>query len=264
MVFPTPVGMFRFYEGWALTRLRFPHPRGDVPQTKWKQKPFEEFSPPPWGCSASLCAVSGLRPVFPTPVGMFRLELFNISGCGCFPHPRGDVPAFLLPTWVFIKFSPPPWGCSVEFEKIATIEAVFPTPVGMFRIGTKKWSLQKRFPHPRGDVPPMVMLSCRCARFSPPPWGCSVTDGANTYARTVFPTPVGMFRRHKGPSFMPVCFPHPRGDVPLVIACGLSSSEFSPPPWGCSVRLRTGAKLIPVFPTPVGMFRLHSLDFQTD
>ena len=74
-VFPTPVGMVRNTDSARSRVYSFPHARGDGPAVLYPGTPDEVFSPRPWGWSAlhhSSCPPGG---VFPTPVGMVRINI---------------------------------------------------------------------------------------------------------------------------------------------------------------------------------------------
>ena len=92
---------------------------------------------------------------------------------------------------------------------------VFPTPVGMVRCFSGKGTETRSFPHARGDGPFADSGALVFLVFSPRPWGWS-----DEYERTknllkVFPTPVGMVRKHPLQSSDRGGFPHARGDGPL-------------------------------------------------
>ena len=72
VVFPTPVGMFRFHKARPPVPPSFPHARGDVPEAYAKAGDAQKFSPRPWGCSFIGIHFAVRYQVFPTPVGMFR------------------------------------------------------------------------------------------------------------------------------------------------------------------------------------------------
>ena len=173
------------------------------------------FSPHAWGCSVVVPGVSGLRVVFPTRVGMFRLLWSMVLFLVCFPHTRGDVPSALRSSQPIRRFSPHAWGCSESQRTPGHSGQVFPTRVGMFRKRTTK--------------------AVGRHKFSPHAWGCS---GHLTFAlrfKGVFPTRVGMFRGTRPAPCRSRGFPHTRGDVPCLALIRQTLSWFSPHAWGCSV-----------------------------
>ena len=105
--------------GWSISRgdvgvcaSVFPHARGDGPQTGMTVANRIPFSPRPWGWSAgSRGRPPGTR-VFPTPVGMVRIDIALPAFLPRFPHARGDGPnrrqVLACDRW----FSPRPWGWS--------------------------------------------------------------------------------------------------------------------------------------------------------
>src|ERR1700736_3716937 len=64
-----------------------------------------------------------------------------------------------------------------------------------------------------------------------------------------------MFRRWLSFRLRCRCFPHTRGDVPLLTAVLVFPLMFSPHAWGCSETYHLCAVCLLVFPTRVGMFR---------
>ena len=75
VVFPTPVGMVRHRVQAQRHAQGFPHARGDGPSALAKAGTPPWFSPRPWGWSAVGVGSPTHPQVFPTPVGMVRLEL---------------------------------------------------------------------------------------------------------------------------------------------------------------------------------------------
>jgi len=84
--------MFRMKWVCPVASNSFPHPRGDVPTLRLRNKWMVPFSPPAWGCSDNAIPSDFAAAVFPTRVGMFRNEGGSRCGWNSFPHPRGDVP----------------------------------------------------------------------------------------------------------------------------------------------------------------------------
>ncbi len=72
--------------------MSFPHARGDVPADGGEGRDYNLFSPRTWGCSAPRFIESTEQRVFPTHVGMFRIDAIELGPSGSFPHARGDVP----------------------------------------------------------------------------------------------------------------------------------------------------------------------------
>ena len=152
-VFPTPVGMVPLPLNLNALLTRFPHARGDGPESTVSELPTPEFSPRPWGWSATVKRNGQPYDVFPTPVGMVR----GNAGCcrgGCrFPHARGDGPSVSDRREIIRLFSPRPWGWSEIRRPAVVLPCVFPTPVGMVRHLTSVSKFSLSFPHARGDGP---------------------------------------------------------------------------------------------------------------
>ncbi len=153
-VFPTPVGMVRRDGLQAVTCIGFPHARGDGPGQRMCMKIVYEFSPRPWGWSADVTGRDLDGNVFPTPVGMVRVDVLDKTANPGFPHARGDGPNRLSSGAVVCVFSPRPWGWSELNQNESLSNTVFPTPVGMVRNRRQHSRGGEGFPHARGDGPP--------------------------------------------------------------------------------------------------------------
>ena len=175
-VFPTRVGMFRRYRKIRCREESFPHARGDVPYVLRSFVHAVPFSPRAWGCSAWSAALDPRGAVFPTRVGMFRLDCKRRFIQQRFPHARGDVPLWPHGYRCFLLFSPRAWGCSGIHAPRSGVVKVFPTRVGMFRLGPCCLETSPGFPHARGDVPPASGEQMKDFSFSPRAWGCSGMD----------------------------------------------------------------------------------------
>src|SRR5208282_985407 len=112
-VFPTRVGMVRVVSPMASVWMSFPHTRGDGPRNLADGFRMDEFSPHAWGWSGS----GGFRPggsvVFPTRVGMVRIQQSPLRRRERFPHTRGDGPLSYACPGNTRRFSPHAWGWSV-------------------------------------------------------------------------------------------------------------------------------------------------------
>ncbi len=215
-VFPTPVGMVRQSPWYQPCNRSFPHARGDGPHETTAPMVAAAFSPRPWGWSVLLQSRGPRHVVFPTPVGMVRMDAMNDCKRDSFPHARGDGPfpvASSSPSW---EFSPRPWGWSGHRADDVTPSTVFPTPVGMVRSTSNQQKPQQSFPHARGDGPRMRCSPSHLLWFSPRPWGWSGDGFPHRPQGEVFPTPVGMVRGHCCTVGIRGGFPHARGDGPLI------------------------------------------------
>ena len=94
---------------------------------------------------------AGLPLVFPTRVGMNRLDLGQEQVSERVPHTRGDEPAAL----------------TVIFQ----VPDVFPTRVGMNRVEWAGTSARTRVPHTRGDEPRTTKIISHLNLCSPHAWG---------------------------------------------------------------------------------------------
>ena len=69
------------------------------------------------------------------------------------------------------RISPPAWGWPGSHRTASPAGYDFPTRVGMAREFTRGPRDEKRFPHPRGDGPPIINALRLSLRISPPAWG---------------------------------------------------------------------------------------------
>ncbi len=259
-VFPTRVGMDRLPGRRRPLAGGFPHPRGDGPLARIDWLLDLEFSPPAWGWTVWDEYYEGSGVVFPTRVGMDRCISPPTTTAIRFPHPRGDGPQGGGLCSCGDEFSPPAWGWTVYIVSRNMPFLVFPTRVGMDRVGSLEPSKPGGFPHPRGDGPPLIGCFSSEGKFSPPAWGWT-DEPASVYRwLEVFPTRVGMDRRGRRLSHGHVSFPHPRGDGPPQSAPHKPAELFSPPAWGWTGRRIGRAGFQGVFPTRVGMDRDETID----
>src|SRR5262249_43493254 len=96
-------------------------------------------------------------------------------------------------------------------------QPVFPTPVGMNRFSGMSGRPASRVPHACGDEPALSTGTFRYHKCSPRLWGRTGTGGLVTLRDEVFPTPVGMNRRHTMSTTTPVCVPHACGNEPACV-----------------------------------------------
>ena len=72
-------------------------------------------------------------PVFPTPVGVFLLQMPEPTMSESLPHARGGVSRTACAVPQLTASSPRPWGCFlIHLREQAGVD-VFPTPVGHTR-----------------------------------------------------------------------------------------------------------------------------------
>ncbi len=197
--------------------------------------------------------------VFPTRVGVYQsrstcwipASMFSPHAWGCtvcarnpphngisFPHTRGGVPRPRLGNYAGDEFSPHAWGCTGYADGTLRVARVFPTRVGVYRSAGSRcpWSW----------------------RFSPHAWGCTASGGLGGEPADVFPTRVGVYRRRAQRRARQERFPHTRGGVPPVQLRAPSPPWFSPHAWGCTEIVADCQFDLRVFPTRVGVYRLHA------
>ena len=173
-----------------------------------------------------------------------------------FPHPRGDGPQLSCQAVRYAAISPPAWGWPAVRYAADGQPSDFPTRVGMAREASCVLLGPRRFPHPRGDGPPLGNRQERGPRISPPAWGWPVVMLAPPGNASDFPTRVGMARRMPAFPRHGARFPHPRGDGPLTDGALISLAKISPPAWGWPGGNFRAKAALEDFPTRVGMARI--------
>ncbi len=196
--------------------------------------------------------------VFPTPVGVFpaccRLALTLQS----LPHARGGVSLTQTTNKERKKSSPRPWGCFSKNSAWLISFLVFPTPVGVFPTQDVRAEKFSSLPHARGGVSPKERLVCVKLKSSPRPWGCFLICAGKRGAKSVFPTPVGVFLQSSPKLIIKHCLPHARGGVSKRRSYITCTFRSSPRPWGCFSLQNALVYADKVFPTPVGVFPIST------
>ncbi len=154
---------------------RFPHPRGDGPQTLQTLNFLTEISPPAWGWPAGKRLGHKKWTDFPTRVGMARSSSSRCLQEYGFPDPRGDGPHWRTERLQSTSISPPAWGWPGYRLNSSNGNGDFPTRVGMARPLDAIGEGTSRFPHPRGDGPNRLTHFLAKSAISPPAWGWPVT-----------------------------------------------------------------------------------------
>ena len=115
-VFPTPVGVFLPTQTSCTTGPSLPHARGGVSQLIQGSYGGTRSSPRPWGCFHGRYGQPQFLAVFPTPVGVFPLEVFSWATTLRLPHARGGVSTWVNTRHSETRSSPRPWGCFSAHE----------------------------------------------------------------------------------------------------------------------------------------------------
>ena len=233
-IFPTRVGMFRRRAVRIIIDLDLPHASGDVPFPRCTPKSLSPSSPREWGCSGGENVLLEISAIFPTRVGMFRINGVVHQLPVDLPHASGDVPLNPCGEPQMKISSPREWGCSALDVRAVADCAIFPTRVGMFRSSGSPWRPPGDLPHASGDVPSERYLVMRSRISSPREWGCSGRGCTARDRGPIFPTRVGMFRQPVSTLPSAVYLPHASGDVPGMYLWLLPAASSSPREWGCS------------------------------
>ena len=220
-IFPTPVGVFPKTQRDAERLSDLPHTRGGVSFFGRPDRKEKVSSPHPWGCFSR--QARGLPPliIFPTPVGVF-LDVFDYVWSWVYlPHTRGGVSDLSSGEEVPVRSSPHPWGCFFFSSRRHSSTHIFPTPVGVFRYITGRFSTFIYLPHTRGGVSRTDGRAYPEVRSSPHPWGCFFVEPFVHFFIKIFPTPVGVFLCSTWTSRASSDLPHTRGGVSFPKCNGL-------------------------------------------
>ena len=190
-------------------------------------------SPRPWGCFPFGLSCSRFLRFFPTPVGVFLAPCFSITLEKPLPHARGGVSEG-TEEWAYASASSPrPWGCFSLKTRGKIMEALFPTPVGVFPARCSPLSFQEPLPHARGGVSTVGRNNGRENCSSPRPWGCFLKRREIRWLKTLFPTPVGVFLYPYPLLRKCRTLPHARGGVSAILPRIATAFRSSPRTWGC-------------------------------
>ena len=132
-VFPTHVGMDRRVRTRTRRRTGVPHARGDGPRDHGWLEIACECSPRTWGWTGKIRYSRCSNYVFPTHVGMDRMEILARLRLGGVPHARGDGPIVFIESAWMKTCSPRTWGWTDWRHRRHQRRGVFPTHVGMDR-----------------------------------------------------------------------------------------------------------------------------------
>ena len=190
------MGMVREYTKPIPPLDGFPHACGDGPRNGLSGDRQAPFSPRVWGWSAFSIWCALRRNVFPTRVGMVRIQSAVFQKRRGFPHACGDGPHNCRHEHEQEEFSPRVWGWSASTYSNWPFGEVFPTRVGMVRLNFR--------------------VSLARSTFSPRVWGWSVGEHHRPAHTEVFPTRVGMVRDWRIVHIDPLSFRHACGDGPFI------------------------------------------------
>ena len=148
-----------------------PHRRGDEP-AQLNRQPHESSSVPHRrGDEPADTAIHAmLSQVFPTGVGMNRMDYHLHANAHSVPHRRGDEPAHaMLTDWSYVF--PTGVGMNRYYDQHTCDTAVFPTGVGMNRIDNAIW-MRDAIVFPTGvGMNRCVADDLRDLTCSPQAWG---------------------------------------------------------------------------------------------
>ncbi len=194
--------------------------------------------------------------VFPTPVGVFPAIPVEVGSAIGLPHACGGV-SIADKVWEVAEGSSPRlWGCFHVALSYRYVSGVFPTPVGVFPLGSLSLPVIAGLPHACGGVSSGPLRYALSLRSSPRLWGCFLRQASGHDAGVVFPTPVGVFPVTGLVAYMGARLPHACGGVSTLMPEATKRRESSPRLWGCFYISARQAWGDAVFPTPVGVFLL--------
>ncbi len=171
-VFPTPVGVFLASASGRMAACSLPHACGGVSPVRVHHAAANESSPRLWGCFRARCAAAEVRPVFPTPVGVFLDQGEGMQLGGCLPHACGGVSVVSAVVRALARSSPLLWGCFRHGVGVDQLHAVFPTPVGVVPCTRRSLTVSSSLPYARGGVSDGAAYDGFGAESSPRLWGC--------------------------------------------------------------------------------------------
>ena len=149
-VYPTRVGMHRPAARRRSPPTRLPHTRGDAPDAAAELGIDLELTPHAWGCTGLGEIPRGVRPAYPTRVGMHRNRRPPSEAGSGLPHTRGDAPRSGGGSSRSGSLTPHAWGCTGHALGGIDGGEAYPTRVGMHRWGGC-WAWRNRsLPHTRG------------------------------------------------------------------------------------------------------------------
>ena len=274
LVFPTHVGVFLSSIPQTSPQCGLPHARGGVSPLSYEAGEAAPSSPRTWGCFYLPMPAGGVRPVFPTHVGVFLHAALGLRAYRVFPthvgvfrkkiagdettaglpHARGGVSGLGWASVVLRRSSPRTWGCFLAERLPVVLVPVFPTHVGVFLILMLPILVMCSLPHARGGVSKLLIFTHDGIMSSPRTWGCFCRQRLGSARKKVFPTHVGVFLHAGIVARLAVRLPHARGGVSHHRPLLLTEGGSSPRTWGCFSPSRPGRKAPAVFPTHVGVF----------
>ncbi len=254
-VFPTRVGVDRWPSRAPSRRRGVPHARGGGPRATGGNYVTDLCSPRAWGWTAVRPRVSGRAHVFPTRVGVDRNTVAAVRHRAGVPHARGGGPPAGRACRSGHQCSPRAWGWTAYPRQRRPQRCVFPTRVGVDRVGALGHWMRGRVPHARGGGPSMMHGGCHETQCSPRAWGWTGSELGRRLARVVFPTRVGVDRGRRRLPGMRGRVPHARGGGPNGGQTSNIYTLCSPRAWGWTVFTDDDVLCPDVFPTRVGVDR---------
>ena len=156
---PAHAGMDRLGAAWPGVARRLPRPRGDGPLA-WRAGPSTRRAPPPtrgWTCD--MPALPDLPSGSPAHAGMDPDWPADADRARRLPRPRGDGPS-RPPRSATDSTAPPPtrgWTVGGAVDDAAALGS--PAHAGMDRTCGSAETWSTRLPRPRGDGPPVQIVS---------------------------------------------------------------------------------------------------------
>ena len=170
--------------------------------------------------------------MFPTHVGIARPER---PGCNLWvhvPHACGDCAARRESQIALTKCSPRMWGLRGLAISASVRAAMFPTHVGIARIGSRRDAPRGHVPHACGDCADTLDWGSIAVECSPRMWGLRGLFRTVPASGRMFPTHVGIARIHKMVDGYAGHVPHACGDCAQPLLLAISYAGCSPRMWG--------------------------------
>ena len=258
-MFPTHVGIAPAATPLPVLPGNVPYACGDCAYIGSVYVPIRKCSLRMWGLRDDAPGVIPYQVMFPTHVGIAR---FCGLLCGTVlnvPYACGDCAAPLFASGGARRCSLRMWGLRDHSTKSASAYPMFPTHVGIARPRPGAARCCRHVPYACGDCAGKVWTPPRQTSCSLRMWGLRGVLQRESGFRQMFPTHVGIARRHPGASESGADVPYACGDCADVPCQHRAAELCSLRMWGLRGRRLAIRSLNPMFPTHVGIARVRRL-----
>ena len=255
-LFPTHVGVDLAPTTGQQSPNALPHARGGGPQLDYARYASEFSSPRTWGWTGLHTRRLGPDILFPTHVGVDRSEPGFPDVAAALPHARGGGPLCPASLPALHASSPRTWGWTSTCGRERTVDALFPTHVGVDLHRSLSSRCPTTLPHARGGGPVERDRRALAVASSPRTWGWTTALAEHERKYGLFPTHVGVDPSAGFTEGSPAPLPHARGGGPASCRSSLGAAGSSPRTWGWTGLGVPKRRSNPLFPTHVGVDRV--------